>query len=183
MQIAVNCKKHQAYQYGAFHEAFIHIGMYSGHCRKSDDSSLRTKLSYAPRRLGVIRHGYMSSKMVTSLLPIHMRIFRLITQFCMVLFLFGIARARGVDIWCSGVIFALRGARCRGTGLQAWRSREFQRGGIWIRFGCCVLAKSQHFIPDPPAEREQCSRNYFLHNMKNITKPQVRFRRESSARL
>jgi hypothetical protein len=40
MQIAVNCKQHQAYQYGAFHEAFIHIGRYSGHCRWPDDSSL-----------------------------------------------------------------------------------------------------------------------------------------------
>jgi hypothetical protein len=29
------------YQYGAFHEAFIHIGRYSGHCRWPDDASLR----------------------------------------------------------------------------------------------------------------------------------------------
>jgi hypothetical protein len=41
MQIAVNCKQHQAYQYGAFHEAFIHIGMYSGHYRWPDGASLR----------------------------------------------------------------------------------------------------------------------------------------------
>jgi hypothetical protein len=41
MQIAVNCKQHQAYQYGAFLEAFIHIDMYSGHCRWPDDASLK----------------------------------------------------------------------------------------------------------------------------------------------
>jgi hypothetical protein len=40
------------------------------------------------------------------------------------------------------------------------------------------LAKSEHFIPDHPAEREECSRNCFLHNMKNISKPQVRVRRD-----
>jgi hypothetical protein len=41
MQIAVNCKQHQAYQYGAFRNAFIHIESYSGKRRWSDDASLR----------------------------------------------------------------------------------------------------------------------------------------------
>jgi hypothetical protein len=40
MQIAVNCKQHQAYQYGAFHEAFRHIGRYSDKRRWRDDASL-----------------------------------------------------------------------------------------------------------------------------------------------
>jgi hypothetical protein len=43
MRIAVNCKQHQAYQYGAFHEAFIHIDTYSGQPRCPDDASLRIK--------------------------------------------------------------------------------------------------------------------------------------------
>jgi hypothetical protein len=41
MQIAVNCKQHQAYRYGAFHDAFVHIGRYSGLCQWPDDASLR----------------------------------------------------------------------------------------------------------------------------------------------
>jgi hypothetical protein len=41
MQIAVNCKQHQAYQYGAFHEAFTHTENSSGKCWWSDDASLR----------------------------------------------------------------------------------------------------------------------------------------------
>jgi hypothetical protein len=41
MQIAVNCKQHQAYKYGAFHEALIYIGSYFCYCRWPDDASLR----------------------------------------------------------------------------------------------------------------------------------------------
>jgi hypothetical protein len=44
MQIAVNCKQHQAYQYGAFHEAFIHIGRYSRQRRWPFNASLRIDL-------------------------------------------------------------------------------------------------------------------------------------------
>jgi hypothetical protein len=40
MQITVNCKQHQAYQYGAFHEAFIHIGRYSSQRRWRNDASM-----------------------------------------------------------------------------------------------------------------------------------------------
>jgi hypothetical protein len=79
------------------------------------------------------------------------------------------------------LIFVFRCYFCT-PGRGVWRSREFQRGGtraptdprvaslratggashlgtsMWICSGCRVLAKSQHFIPDPPAEREECSR-------------------------
>jgi hypothetical protein len=41
MQIAVNCKQHQAYQYGAFREAFTHTESYYGYRRWSVDASLR----------------------------------------------------------------------------------------------------------------------------------------------
>jgi hypothetical protein len=41
MRILLDCKQHQAYQYGAFTEAFIHIGMYSGQLRGSGEASLR----------------------------------------------------------------------------------------------------------------------------------------------
>jgi hypothetical protein len=41
MQIAVNCKQHQAYQYGAFREAFTHVESYSSQRRWPDDASLR----------------------------------------------------------------------------------------------------------------------------------------------
>jgi hypothetical protein len=41
MRIAVNCKQHQAYQYGAFREAFTHTESYYGYRRWSVDASLR----------------------------------------------------------------------------------------------------------------------------------------------
>jgi hypothetical protein len=41
MQITVDCEQHQAYKYGAFREAFIHIESLSGPCRWPDDASLR----------------------------------------------------------------------------------------------------------------------------------------------
>jgi hypothetical protein len=57
------------------------------------------------------------------------------------------------------VLFLHSGARgVGGTVCKLGGRASFKGGGIWIRVGCCVLAKSQHFIPDPPAEREECSR-------------------------
>jgi hypothetical protein len=41
MQITVDCEQPQAYKYGAFREAFIHIESLSGPCRWPDDASLR----------------------------------------------------------------------------------------------------------------------------------------------
>jgi hypothetical protein len=41
MQIAVNCKQHQAYECGAFREGFTHTESYSGQRRWSVDASLK----------------------------------------------------------------------------------------------------------------------------------------------
>jgi hypothetical protein len=126
MQIAVNCKQHQASQYGAFHEAFIHIGMYSGHCRWSDDASFRTKLSCAPRRLHVIRDGYISFTHTPANFSSPHTILTLPMCFvttCMHGIFFCLA-SRGYGV----LIFVFRCYFCT-PGRGVWRSRELQRGG------------------------------------------------------
>jgi hypothetical protein len=130
MQIAVNCKKHQAYQYGAFNEAFIHIGMYSGHCRRSDDSSLRTKLSCAPRRLGVIRHGYMHRRWLHLFYPYTCEFFISSHNFAWYCFCLA-SRGHGVLIFGVPVLFLHSGARGVGGPVCKLGGRESFKGGVF----------------------------------------------------
>jgi hypothetical protein len=130
MQIAVNCKKHQAYQYGAFHEAFIHIGMYSGHCRRSDDSSLRNKLSCAPRRLGVVRHGYISFTHTPANFSSHHTI--LTCNYMYAWYCFCLAsRGHGVLIFGVPVFFLHSGARGVGGPVCKLGGRASFKGGVF----------------------------------------------------
>jgi hypothetical protein len=168
---------------------------------------IRAGFSILPASLHVIRDGYVSSTMVPSL-PASVCALRdgyisfthtpanfsshhtiLTCNYMYAWYCFCLAsRGHGVLIFGVPVLFLHSGARGVGGPVCRLGGRASFKGGVFgfasVVVFCCVLAKSQHFIPDPPAEREERSRNHFLHNMKNITKPQVRGSEGgSSARL
>jgi hypothetical protein len=71
MQIAVNRKQHQAYQYGAFHEAFIHIDRYVDQCRCPDDASLGARGVAAVVANGRCKWRCKSQSIASSIRPIN----------------------------------------------------------------------------------------------------------------
>jgi hypothetical protein len=54
MQITVDCGQHQAYKYGAFREAFLHVERYFGYCRCPDDASLGREVLQLWLRMGAV---------------------------------------------------------------------------------------------------------------------------------
>jgi hypothetical protein len=71
MGIAANCKQHPAYQYGTFHEAFIHIDRYLGQCRCPDDASLRARGVAAVVAKGRCEWRCTSQSIASSIRPIN----------------------------------------------------------------------------------------------------------------
>jgi hypothetical protein len=88
-------------------------------------------------------------------------------------FLFGIARERGVDI-CVPVLFLHSGARC----VEVAR---VTKGGVFGFASVVVFWRKVNTLFQTLPQNVRSVQD-FLHNIKNITKPQVRVRREGRRR-
>jgi hypothetical protein len=91
----------------------------------------------------------------------------------MVFFFFGIARERGVDI-CVPVLFLHSGARC----VEVAR---VSKGGVCGFAPVVVFWRKVNTLFQTLPQNVRNVQD-FLHNIKNITKPQVRVRREGRRR-
>jgi hypothetical protein len=130
----------------------------------------------------------MSSAMVTSLIPIHLRIFRLMSHtiltcnymhawYC---FCFA-SRGHRVLFFGVPVLFLHSGREVLGDRCACLEVARVSKGGVFGFASVVVFWRKVNTLFQTLPQNVRSVQD-FLHNIKNITKPQVRVRREGRRR-